>query len=173
MSKSTFRFTPLSGELNRKPISATHWERQASISVRLANVVNTLHVDASTLTPWREGAAVLGVTLSEYVERILREGGQPWDAADYLEGQITDRLYLSQAEAQAASERWELWSVTMRLRGHDLPVLAATPVPREHGRWGIAVDLLAPDGWMSQRTGEPRWWGDDENDEEQWKEARR
>ena len=45
----------------------------------------------------------------------------------------------------------ELWSVNLRLQGHDLPVLAADAVHHGHGRWGVEVDYLGAFGWMSER----------------------
>jgi hypothetical protein len=133
MLKSDSRLTPLSGDLNHKPIPATHWQRQAAIRERREQY---LRIDNTTLEPWREGARVLGVSLSEYVERMLSDLGQPLDAACYLEGEITGRLFATREAAHAAAERWELWSVNLRLQGHDLPVLVASAVHRGHGRWG-------------------------------------
>jgi hypothetical protein len=56
-----------------------------------------------------------------------------------LEDAITDRLYLTREDAQAAAERMELWSVDKRIAGHDLPVLVADTVavttrPGRNGR---------------------------------------
>jgi hypothetical protein len=161
MSRANLSIAAIRGNRNHKP--STHWQRQASIRERGEQY---LRIDHSTLEPWRAGAAVLGVPLSEYVERVLVELGRPQDAACYLEHAITDRLYLTRAAAQEAAERWELWSVHLRLQGHDLPVLVADVIHRGHGRWGIAVDLLGPAGWLAERERD----ADDQAGEE-WKEA--
>jgi hypothetical protein len=165
MKRSVSRITGFSARFNLKPIRGTHWQRQAAIRERGEH---HLRIDGATLEPWRAGAAVLGCSLSEYVERVLVEMGAPLDAACYLENAIRDRLYLTRAEAEKAAERYELWSVNLRLQGHDLPVLAANAVHRGHERWGIDVDLLSDSGWMSTREEDGVSWGDDGAGEE-WK----
>jgi hypothetical protein len=64
------------------------------VNERLSSVLNggwrmrktRLQLDAQLLEPWCEGAAVVGVSLSEYVERALRAFGAPPDAACYPGG---------------------------------------------------------------------------------------
>ncbi len=100
-----------------------------------------LALDTDILKPWFDGARVIGVSVSEYIERILEQLVRPFDAACCLEDAIRDRLYLTRGEAELAADRFELHSVDGRLEGHDLPVAVADVIEKGGGRWGVEVDV--------------------------------
>jgi hypothetical protein len=115
----------------------------------------TVIIDSEVLQPWREIAGILGMTVSEYLQRYLSEHLDHIrdDGLLYVSDEIEDTRYETREEAEAVTERFEAFAIESKLAGApDVGIVAAEAVPTDDGDWTVKAHYLSPSakrGWRS------------------------